>query len=156
MPRTISASLRLEKWATLSFEISSKDGFEIVYELKTGPKSFNPKQSCLCSNHNQKNYFIMNLNLKNFLSFIKKSSSLNILNSAAFVFVRLYQATFAQFLGGRCRYFPSCSHYALEAFENFTFLRATQLVFLRFISCHPLCKKPIYDPVPTKERKPYE
>ncbi|MBC7421081.1 MAG: membrane protein insertion efficiency factor YidD [Bdellovibrio sp.] len=90
------------------------------------------------------------------MSSTKKFSSSNILNRFAFIFVRIYQATFSQFFGGRCRYYPSCSHYAVQAYENFTFLRATQLVFLRFISCHPLSKKPFYDPVPFIERNSYE
>ncbi len=135
------------------FEISSKDGFATVYELKFGPKSFNQKQSCLCSNHKLKNPFIQNLSFKSFYSSTKKSN-LNIspLSQGATFFVRFYQSTFAHFLGGRCRYYPSCSHYAVEAYEKFTFFRATQLVFFRFLSCHPLSKKPFYDPVPHIER----
>ncbi|MBC7742747.1 MAG: membrane protein insertion efficiency factor YidD [Bdellovibrionaceae bacterium] len=73
-----------------------------------------------------------------------------------FILIRIYQSTIAQFIGGNCRYYPSCSHYAVEAYEKFTFFRATQLVFLRFISCHPLSKKPFYDPVPINERASHE
>lgn len=64
-----------------------------------------------------------------------------------------YQATFAHFLGGRCRYYPSCSHYAVEAYENFSFFKASFLVLKRLISCHPLSRKPFYDPVPSSHQE---
>ena len=127
------------------FEISSKDGFEIVYELKNGLKSFNQKPSCLCSEHKQTRLFIQNLNTQNFYSSTKKFS---VVNHFFKLTIQFYQATFAHFLGGRCRYYPSCSHYALEAFENFSFFQAIQIVSKRVISCHPLSRKDFYDPVP--------
>jgi putative membrane protein insertion efficiency factor len=79
------------------------------------------------------------------VSFLK---SWNPLNKIAQGLIRLYQGTFAHFLGGRCRYYPSCSHYSVEAYEKFSFLEASQLVFKRLSSCHPLSRKPFYDPVP--------
>ena len=60
--------------------------------------------------------------------------------------VRAYQLVRA----GRpspCRYVPSCSNYALEAFEVHTFLRASLLTVLRIGRCHPWSRSG-WDPVP--------
>lgn len=71
------------------------------------------------------------------------------MNKVAYYFVQFYRATFSYFLGGNCRYYPSCSCYALEAYEKLPFWKATWLTFKRVLSCHPLTKnKPFFDPVP--------
>ncbi|HBN73542.1 MAG TPA: membrane protein insertion efficiency factor YidD, partial [Sutterella sp.] len=38
-------------------------------------------------------------------------------------FVRLYQLTFSGWVGWQCRYIPTCSNYAIEAFERFGALK---------------------------------
>ncbi|MGZ3690329.1 MAG: membrane protein insertion efficiency factor YidD [Pseudobdellovibrio sp.] len=63
-------------------------------------------------------------------------------------FVVFYQATFSYFLGGNCRYYPSCSHYAVESYSKHNFFYATYLTLKRLLSCHPFSKKAFYDPVP--------
>jgi putative membrane protein insertion efficiency factor len=68
---------------------------------------------------------------------------------ASIFFIKLYQVTLSPYLGGRCRYYPSCSNYAIECFERFGFLRASAMTAKRLCSCHPLSKnKDYYDPVP--------
>jgi putative membrane protein insertion efficiency factor len=50
--------------------------------------------------------------------------------------IRLYQAA----RGGRpspCRYWPTCSSYALEALERYGSLRAVWLIGRRIGRCHP-------------------
>lgn len=47
-----------------------------------------------------------------------------------------------------CRYCPSCSDYAVEAFKKYPTRRALFLVLRRLGRCHPFSSKPIYDPVP--------
>ncbi|MBY0451880.1 MAG: membrane protein insertion efficiency factor YidD [Bdellovibrionaceae bacterium] len=66
--------------------------------------------------------------------------------------------SFAYFLGGNCRYYPSCSHYAAECFEKHSFFTASKLTILRLASCHPFSRKSSYDPVPmtNQERSLYE
>ena len=48
---------------------------------------------------------------------------------------------------GCCRFSPTCSAYAREAFEKKNFLFALFLAIKRILSCHPLHKGG-YDPVP--------
>jgi len=117
-----------------------------VYELKNGPQNLIQKQLCSCSAHSQTNLFTRNSNTLNLKSFSKRS---NISNVAARALILFYQATFAHFLGGRCRYYPSCSHYAIEAYEKFSFFKASFLVLKRLGSCHPFSRKAFYDPVPS-------
>ncbi len=52
----------------------------------------------------------------------------------------------------RCRYHPSCSTYAKEAFEKKNFLYATILSIWRILRCNPFSKGG-YDPVPTNKTK---
>ncbi|HHU56001.1 MAG TPA: membrane protein insertion efficiency factor YidD [Acholeplasmataceae bacterium] len=53
---------------------------------------------------------------------------------------------------GRCRYNPTCSQYALEAYQNFNFFYATFLTIKRILKCNPLFKGG-YDPLPIKKSK---
>jgi len=63
--------------------------------------------------------------------------------------IRTYQIFFSPYLGGRCRYYPSCSNYAIESFKKYNLFTAAKLTVFRLCSCHPLSKnKNYYDPVP--------
>ena len=46
-----------------------------------------------------------------------------------------------------CRFLPTCSEYALEAYEKYGFFKGTYLTVRRLLRCHPFCKGG-YDPVP--------
>lgn len=61
--------------------------------------------------------------------------------------IRAYQATASPYLGGRCRYTPSCSRYAYEAVERYGALRGLALAVRRLARCHPWGGRG-YDPVP--------
>jgi putative membrane protein insertion efficiency factor len=67
--------------------------------------------------------------------------------------VRLYQCTLAYFLGGHCRFTPSCSHYALGAIERHGVIKGWCLALWRLLRCQPLCKGG-FDPVPPVKFKP--
>ncbi len=61
--------------------------------------------------------------------------------------VRAYQYTLASVLGGRCRFHPTCSEYAIEAFRGHGAVRGLALAARRFARCHPLGGHGV-DPVP--------
>ncbi|MFA5543328.1 MAG: membrane protein insertion efficiency factor YidD [Bacilli bacterium] len=47
----------------------------------------------------------------------------------------------------RCKYSPTCSNYALEAYSKFNFFKASILSGWRILRCNPFSKGG-YDPVP--------
>jgi hypothetical protein len=63
--------------------------------------------------------------------------------------IRLYQWTVSPLLGPRCRFYPSCSHYALEAVQRFGALRGGWLALRRLLRCHPW-QPGGFDPVPQR------
>ncbi|HKC15669.1 MAG TPA: membrane protein insertion efficiency factor YidD [Steroidobacteraceae bacterium] len=63
--------------------------------------------------------------------------------------IRLYQRALSPLLGPRCRYYPSCSQYALEALEEHGALRGLWLALKRIGRCHPLHPGG-FDPVPPR------
>ena len=63
--------------------------------------------------------------------------------------IRGYQLLLSPFLGGRCRFAPSCSAYALEAVERHGAGRGSWLAVRRVARCHPFHPGG-YDPVPDR------
>jgi len=64
-----------------------------------------------------------------------------------FIFIiRLYQHYLSPFLPSVCRFTPSCSEYAVEAFEQKHALRALWMTVMRIAKCHPFHPGG-YDPV---------
>lgn len=73
-----------------------------------------------------------------------------VLNQIALWFVGFYRMAISPYFLPCCRFQPTCSQYALEAYANHHFIRASLLVTKRVCKCHPLGGKG-YDPVPLKE-----
>jgi len=64
--------------------------------------------------------------------------------------VRLYQILLSPFLGGACKFYPSCSNYALEAIQRHGAARGFVLAMKRLGRCHPFTKGG-FDPVPEED-----
>ncbi len=47
---------------------------------------------------------------------------------------------------GKCKYYPTCSNYALECFERYGFVKAFFMSVWRILRCNPFSKGG-YDPV---------
>jgi putative membrane protein insertion efficiency factor len=60
--------------------------------------------------------------------------------------VRGYQVFISPGLPGRCRYYPSCSQYAIDALREYGVLRGFVLASWRLLRCNPLSHGG-YDPV---------
>src|SRR5271165_397579 len=52
-------------------------------------------------------------------------------------FVLLYRGTLGQFMGGHCRYYPTCSQYAIDAITEFGPRRGGWMAVKRICRCHP-------------------
>jgi uncharacterized protein len=62
--------------------------------------------------------------------------------------LRGYQLFVSPLLGPRCRFYPSCSQYALEAVHLHGSLRGSFMALRRLLRCHPWHSGG-YDPVPS-------
>ena len=51
--------------------------------------------------------------------------------------IRLYQLLVSPLLGRRCKYHPTCSQYARDAFEEFGLARGFVLACWRLLRCNP-------------------
>ena len=51
--------------------------------------------------------------------------------------VRVYRVTLSGWLGGRCKYYPSCSAYAEEALRVHGAIRGAALAAWRLLRCNP-------------------
>jgi putative membrane protein insertion efficiency factor len=69
------------------------------------------------------------------------------IRAAIFGLIRAYQLGISPLLGARCRYYPSCSQYALEAVAVHGSVRGSWLAIRRLARCHPFHPGG-YDPVP--------
>ncbi|MBR6796451.1 MAG: membrane protein insertion efficiency factor YidD [Clostridia bacterium] len=68
-----------------------------------------------------------------------------------FVFlIRLYQKHISAYTRRHCRFHPTCSQYAIEAFEVHGAVKGFFLAAYRVLRCNPFCKSG-YDPVPPKK-----
>jgi putative membrane protein insertion efficiency factor len=66
---------------------------------------------------------------------------------------RAYQLTLGSVLGGQCRFTPSCSAYAMQAFATHGATRGAALAATRILRCSPLCAGG-HDPVPPARHTP--
>ena len=63
--------------------------------------------------------------------------------------IRAYQFCISPLHKPCCRFYPTCSNYALEAINKHGIVKGGGYSFRRIVRCNPLCKGG-YDPVPEK------
>ncbi len=68
--------------------------------------------------------------------------------------IKLYQKIISPLTPPSCRFYPTCSHFGVEAVEKHGALKGTYLAVKRILRCHPF-NEGGYDPVPEEwnERK---
>ncbi len=67
-------------------------------------------------------------------------------------FIRLYRRFVSPIKPKCCRFTPTCSAYAIEAYEKRGFFVGTALTVWRLLRCNPF-GRPGHDPVPEKKQK---
>jgi len=70
-----------------------------------------------------------------------------ILSFPFIMIIKLYQWIISPWLGSKCRYTPTCSHYGIEALKKYGPIKGIWLTVKRISKCHPWGGQG-YDPVP--------
>lgn len=76
--------------------------------------------------------------------FLKETS---LIKKILISFIKFYRKYISPLKKPCCRFTPTCSEYALEAFERYGALKGLYLSIKRILRCHPFCEGG-YDPVP--------
>lgn len=63
--------------------------------------------------------------------------------------IRFYQKIISPLIGPNCRYQPTCSHYMVQAIQEWGVFKGLWLGIKRIASCHPWGNHG-HDPVPKK------
>ena len=96
-----------------------------------------------------KNYSMLNLEKPFSWPYLKFQKMVEMILSCL---IRFYQHCLSGFLGGQCRYEPSCSNYALEAIDHLGPWMGFWLALKRIGRCHPLGSHG-FDPVPRRKER---
>lgn len=51
--------------------------------------------------------------------------------------IRFYQLWISPLTPPSCRFYPTCSHYGIEAFKRHGVFKGMWLTFVRILKCHP-------------------
>ena len=66
--------------------------------------------------------------------------------------IRFYQVAISPLKPPACRFYPTCSHYGLEALKRFGPLKGSYLTLIRILKCHPFHPGG-FDPVPENDER---
>ncbi|MBD7907758.1 membrane protein insertion efficiency factor YidD [Sporosarcina gallistercoris] len=66
--------------------------------------------------------------------------------------IRFYQKMISPLTPPSCRFYPTCSHYGVEAVETHGVFKGLWLTIVRISKCHPFHEGG-FDPVPAKKEK---
>lgn len=71
----------------------------------------------------------------------------SLLQKSLIFLLQVYRYLISPLLGQRCRFYPSCSNYALMAIKRFGPYKGSYMAVERLLRCHPWHTGG-YDPVP--------
>ncbi len=54
--------------------------------------------------------------------------------------IKFYQYFISPMLGNKCRFFPTCSEYFIEALQKYGSFKGAELGIKRILKCHPFKK----------------
>ena len=74
------------------------------------------------------------------------------IRTALIAVIRAYQYAISPLLGQRCKYYPSCSSYAVDALREHGVVRGSGLATWRLLRCNPFSNGG-YDPVPSRHKE---
>jgi putative membrane protein insertion efficiency factor len=78
------------------------------------------------------------------------NKKISIFSYPLLVLIVIYRYTLSPIIGGQCRYYPTCSHYAADAVKEYGAFRGAIMAIKRILRCHPWHEGG-YDPVPERE-----
>lgn len=59
------------------------------------------------------------------------------MKTVAILLIKGYRKFLSPLLGSRCRFTPTCSVYALQAYNKYGFIKGSYLTVGRILRCHP-------------------
>ena len=97
---------------------------------------------------NKLNKLVISLKVKKIFSLLSSYLSIPVV-----VLIKLYQRFLSPLLGSSCRFYPTCSNYALESYQKYGLLSGSILTIKRLCKCHPFHSGGL-DEVPPKDLSP--
>ncbi|HPZ22758.1 MAG: membrane protein insertion efficiency factor YidD [Bacillota bacterium] len=61
------------------------------------------------------------------------------MSKIAIFLIKGYRRFISPLLGQNCRFRPTCSVYAIKAYEKYGFIKGSFLTLRRLLRCHPFC-----------------
>lgn len=65
---------------------------------------------------------------------------LNLPRNLAIFLINFYKKHISINLGKNCKYYPTCSTYAIEAYQKYGFIKGSFLTIKRILKCNPFSK----------------
>lgn len=62
---------------------------------------------------------------------------MNILSRIFIALIKVYQILLSPIFGQQCRFYPTCSHYSIEAITKHGAIVGTYYTIRRLLKCHP-------------------